>query len=289
MYNKKIVFAGLARDCSKYLPFVLKNIELISKLFLKSYYVFVENGSIDNTKNILNNWQENHKEDTYLIDLNEISSISIRSLRLEIARNSYISFIKQKPDLANSDFLMVLDMDDSNIYEFKIEEFIRAFDFLEDNENIAAIFPNQIGTYYDLWALRHLTRCPNDIWEEVFDYHFKHNVNDMTAFNQVFANKIKSINYNIPPIKVDSAFGGFGIYKMSLVINNSSEYLGSKVKILINKDGNPIFKRWQLCEHVNFNLGIKNQGKDLYILPNLINGHNDGYTFISSAFHNMIF
>lgn len=289
MRNKKIVFAGLAKDCSKYLPFVLKNIELISKIFLKSYYVFVENGSTDNTKNILNSWQENYRDNSYLIDLNEISSIPIRGLRLEIARNSYISFIKQKLDLRNSDFLMVLDMDDANIYDFKIEEFITAFDFLETNANIAAIFPNQIGTYYDLWALRHLTRCPNDIWEEVFDYHFKHNVNDMTAFNEVFANKISSINYNIPPIKVDSAFGGFGIYKMGPVINNSSAYLGSKVKILINKEGTSTFKRWQVCEHVNFNLGIKNQGKDLYMLPNLINGHNDGVTFISSAFCSMIF
>ena len=48
--NKKVVFAGCARDCEKYLEKTLSNIDYYASLFEKSYQIIVENGSKDNTR-----------------------------------------------------------------------------------------------------------------------------------------------------------------------------------------------------------------------------------------------
>ena len=48
----KVVFAGCAKNCSEFLPKVLDNIKFYSSFFRDSYTIVVENGSIDNTKEI---------------------------------------------------------------------------------------------------------------------------------------------------------------------------------------------------------------------------------------------
>jgi hypothetical protein len=70
----------------------------------------------------------------------------------------------------------------------------------------------------------------------------------------------------IPPlsewIHVESAFGGFGIYKMESIKN--LKYSG------VNDTGLPI------CEHVPLNLDIGRAGGKLFINPRLLNcGVND--------------
>jgi hypothetical protein len=58
-------------------------------------------------------------------------------------------------------------------------------------------------------------------------------------------------------IEVDSAFGGFGIYKRHLL--NHGRYEG------LNQFGNPI------CEHVTFHRDLKLHGARLFVNPKLIN------------------
>ena len=74
---------------------------------------------------------------------------------------------------------------------------------------------------------------------------------------------------------------------MHYVLNNQNSYVGSKNKI-INKNINQVIKL-QVCEHVQFNLGIKDLGGKLYILPYLINGENKGGDFPASTFRYFIF
>ena len=74
-------------------------------------------------------------------------------------------------------------------------------------------------------------------------------------------------------ILVDSAFGGFGIYKMKSVLKNNRKYEGTQTIDLLSKDQKKFKIKYQKCEHVNFNEGLVKQNMKLFILPFLIN-HN---------------
>jgi glycosyltransferase involved in cell wall biosynthesis len=284
----KIIFAGAVQNSAIYLPSVLNNIENISRIASEVAFVFVENDSIDNTKQILSDWGSK-RSDFYLINLDGLNVVPIRTIRLERARNAYIETIKFHEKLHKFDFLIILDMDDKAVCPIDLQEFLSAICFLENFKERAAVFANQRGTYDDMWALRHSAQCPTDAWEEVLDYIIKHKCSDEVAFNQTFSRRIFHIKESSEPVKVESAFGGLGIYKMDYVLKNKNPYLGSKTKIIPLDSGGLAYAQWQLCEHVNFHAGIKNQGGDMYILPKLINGTNPGLIFPPSTFRQFIF
>lgn len=286
--TSKIIFAGAVQNAENYLPAVLKNLENISQLASDTGFIFVENDSLDNTKKILTDWGRG-KSNFYLINLDGLKVVPIRGLRLELIRNAYLETIKIYNSLRKFDFLIVLDTDDVGVYPIDLDHISEAINFLNASPSRAAVFANQKGTYYDMWTLRHSHMCPGDIWEEVLDYAIKNQCSDESAFAQTFAKRIFSIEESQDPIKVDSAFGGFGIYKMEYVLNNPNPYLGSKTKIVPLDDGTPSYARWQVCEHVHFHAGIKSQGGEMFIYPKLINGVNSGMSFPPSAFRWMLF
>ena len=158
-------------------------------------------------------------------------------------------------------------------------------EFLNSDKSIAGVFSNQRGMYYDMWTLRHKTICPVDVWEEILDYKIKNKVTDEIAYESTLKKRKFNLDENDSPLEVDSAFGGFGIYKMNYVLKNKNSYVGSKTKKI---DENHTIK-WQVCEHVQFNIGIKNIGGKLYILPYLINGENKGGEFRPSTYRYFIF
>lgn len=116
---------------------------------------------------------------------------------------------------------------------------------------------NQAGRYYDLWALRQAVWCPGDCWAEA-DFLTAHGVlRDRALMAAVYMRML-----NIAPdhdwIPVDSAFGGLAVYRTGLL--QGLRYQGLTPK------GEAI------CEHVPFNLALRQRGARLYINPQLING-----------------
>ena len=95
----------------------------------------------------------------------------------------------------------------------------------------------------------------------------------------------KRIPVDTPPIQVESAFGGLGIYKMRYVLNNKSRYVGHEYKYFI--DEAMVFSKLQTCEHVSFHQGIAAQGGQMFILPYLVNSDQDT-EFNPSAFRSMV-
>jgi hypothetical protein len=284
----KIIFAGAVQNAENYLSAVFKNIENLANIFSEVSYIFIENDSIDNTKKILKDWGSS-KSNFHLINLDGLKAIPIRTVRLEIVRNAYLETIRYCADLRDFDYLAVIDMDDAGGYLVDVQEASNAVEFLNASPSRAAVFSNQRGTYYDMWALRLPSQCPSDIWEDTLDYAIKYKCSDDIAFAEVFVKRLFSIEESSTPIEVDSAFGGFGIYKMEYVLNNPNPYLGSKTKIVPLDDGTPCYARWQICEHVHFNAGIKSQGGEMFIYPKLINGDNLGMNVNPSGFRSMIF
>ncbi|MBU3632673.1 glycosyltransferase family A protein [Polynucleobacter sp. AP-Feld-500C-C5] len=284
----KIIFAGVGRDCARYLPSVLRGVDQISSKFSESAFVFIENDSKDSTKSILQSWGSN-KQNFNLINLDGLARIPQRGLRLEVARNTYLEFIRGHSFLSGYDYLVVLDMDDVNTRGVCPEKFKDALDFLASEPQNAAVFSNQEGTYYDMWTLRHKDLCPGDLWEDVLSYVHKHKVSDQEAFNNTFAKRIISLEQTGEMLEVESAFGGFGAYKLNYALRNQHSYLGSKVKVLPEDNSQVIVYRQEVCEHVHFNMGIRNLGGRLFIKTDMINASNTGMQFSASFFRQIIF
>jgi glycosyltransferase involved in cell wall biosynthesis len=284
----RAVFAGCARDCAAHLPAVLRNIERMAGLFAESFFVFVENDSRDNTKALLSAWGAD-KPNFFFIPMDGLHQAEpVRTRRLEFARNVYTQLIRSS-DLARFDYVVMLDLDEVNAEELDLDAFRRALRFLQETPDAAAAFANQRGTYYDMWALRHREVCPADVWEEVYDHAMRKEVTDERAYRETFAKRIFSLAEDGDPMEVDSAFGGLGIYRMKYVINNPNPYLGHKVKA-VDRGATLQFSRWQTCEHVHFNRGIRSLGGRLFVLPWLVNRETGtGLEFPASACRSMLF
>ena len=286
--QSKVIFAGAVQNAEKYLPAVFQNIENLTKIFSHAGYVFIENDSTDNTKQILKNWGSG-KSNYHIIHLDGLNTVPFRTVRLEMVRNAYLEVIRYHADLRDFDYLVVIDTDEAGIYPINSLELNAAIEFLSNSHTRAGCFANQRGTYYDMWALRLVPQCPSDAWEEVLNYVIQNKCTDEVAFAETFRKRIFSIDEFLAPIKVDSAFGGFGIYKMRYVLNNPNPYLGSKTKILPLQEGGLCVAKWQICEHVHFHAGINGLGGEMYIYPSLINGVNFGMSFPPSTFRGMLF
>jgi hypothetical protein len=271
MNNRSAVIVGCLKNSAPYLEGVLKNIDMISSLFEKVSYVFIENDSADETKKIMREWGKS-RDNFYFHNMDGLDKLEkSRTVRLEIARNAYIHIIKNNEVLRNSDFMIVLDMDDISSFPLSIDQFKNGIDYLRSRSSIAGVFPNQLHNYYDLWALRHPQLCSGDFWQAILLKTLQ-GQSDESAFEGVSRTVLKKIPLNYEPIQVESAFGGLGIYRMSFVIRNRAKYLGSEY--LFTSNDRVSFMRMQVCEHVNFNSGLINLGGELYILPYLINSIN---------------
>ena len=274
--NLNVIFAGCTRDCSEFLLKSLNNIKHYSSLFRQSYSIVIENGSSDSTKEILKENQS--KNDIYLF-CDEFNKLSNRTQRLESARNLIIKTIKQNENIANCDLFILMDLDDIGTYRINDNDILNAISFLFSEKNIAGVFSNQLGGYYDMWSLRDKKYCDVDIWVEVFKFLMKNKnySEQITKKHLEDAKKIildkytLSFNRDHSPIQVKSAFGGFGIYKMKNVLENSEKYKGSQILKITTKDKKNITLNYEKCEHVNFNEGLVSQGNQLYVLPYLIN------------------
>jgi SEC-C motif-containing protein len=273
--GKTAVFVGCARDCAQYLPAVLNNIGHMAGLFRDSAYIFVENDSRDATKEILQSWCAGRPA-ARTVSLDGLAGECFEhTVRIERARNAYLEIVKS--EYRDFDYMLALDCDDASTQTVEDNVLAKAVEFLESEPRSAAAFANSQGHYYDLWALRHHTLCPNDVWEALCDLVLIGGKPENEAYETAFRNKIFQFDANADPVEVDSAFGGLGIYKIKSILRNEASYVGSKKKSIPSRfvynnamQGNSEVG-WQQCEHVSFNLGFRNNDEKLFILPYLIN------------------
>ena len=288
MKSRKVLFAGCARDCAEFLPDIFSNLTRLSSLFTQSAFICVENDSSDGTGEALASYQPS-VPGMHLIRLDGLAArLPQRTLRIAFARNAILEYARQWEDVREFDYVMLLDLDNVSSHPLDLAAIDAALNWMEHSERIAGVFPNQLGTYYDMWALRHPSICPADLWEEVYDYQMANGVSDQEAFDAVFAPRTFNIPVDFPALSVESAFGGLGIYKMQHFLNAPNPYIGSKVKV-VNQRGSRGIINWQTCEHVHFHQGLRARGGELYILPFLINGDRNGGWFPASAFRSLMF
>lgn len=246
------VFVGCARNAQPHLSKVLRNIERLARNYDRTAFVFVENDSDDTTKATLKSWLQS-KRDGHLIEFDGLAKrLKSRTARLAHTRNAYIEFVRRSK-YRTYQHLVILDFDDVNAVELDTEAFRGAISFLERAPEIQGVFANGLPVYYDIWALRHPDWCPTDCWSEI------RQATEMTmeqAKERLVYSRQVYIPRNTSPIRVESAFGGLGVYRLPAAL--SGRYTGT------TKDG------LEVCEHVSFNLSISKHG-DLYIYPPLQN------------------
>jgi hypothetical protein len=280
----KAVIVGCLKNSAEFLPMVLQNLEKIAECFNEVSFIFIENDSTDLTKALISAWGTNQSH-FKLFSLDGLDNYEKnRTVRLEIARNAYINAIKQDRYLHTYDYMIVMDMDDRGVHPISSIALSSAVEFLNGHGTRAAAFANQSMKYYDLWALRHPQLCPFDFWHEVLKQSLEIST-DEEAFERVYSQVPKCIPLETPPIEVESAFGGFGIYKLRFVLNNNARYIGHEFKFFIGEE--MVFTKLQTCEHVSFHRGIAAQGGQMFILPYLINSEQDT-GFNPSSFRTLI-
>ena len=115
---------------------------------------------------------------------------------------------------------------------------------------------NQLGPYYDIYALRHTEWSPDDCWRYEAQL-LKKGMNPISAREKAVYSRQRKIPASSPWINVDSAFGGLAIYKRESLEN--ATYSG------LDLNGE------EICEHVTLHAAMKADGRKLYINPRLIN------------------
>jgi hypothetical protein len=280
----KAVIVGCLKNSAEFLPRVFQNLEKLASFFDEVSFIFIENDSTDATKATISAWgsRQSHFKLFSMDGLDDYERN--RTVRLEIARNAYINAIQQDSTLHHYEHLIAMDMDDRGAHPLSLDAVGSALSFLNEKAEHAAVFANQSVKYYDLWALRHPQLCPFDFWHEVLAQAL-HVASDQEAFDKVYAKVPKCIPVDTPPIQVESAFGGLGIYKMKFVLNNKSRYIGHEYKYFVGES--MVFSKLQTCEHVSFHQGISAQGGQMFILPYLVNSDQDT-GFNPSAFRTIV-
>lgn len=280
-----IVVAGVVRDCGRYLEAVLNRLAGLEAYFETVHYVFVENDSRDNTKQILHKFGS-QKSSVHLINLDGLLHIRERTQRIAICRNAYSVFIAECPEISDPAYVLVADMDDVNM-SFSARELVeKAVPTLESVQKLVGVFPNQLPNYYDLWALRHHDLCPGDIFFDLAKRVFLTREFNEQIINSSLIGGLSPLTLpkTLEFVNVDSAFGGLGLYKYQQFQELNNTYCGLEIKFFRGADENLLPVSAEVCEHVAFHKSLRQQGYQLGVITGWVTNEQSHYRALPAAF-----
>eukprot|EP00466_Bigelowiella_natans_P001393 jgi/Bigna1/77652/fgenesh1_pg.49_\ len=244
-----IILTGVCRDVEAFLPKVLSNILKITSAFSRSLVVIFENDSKDQTAGMLKGWAINRN--VVLLTGDGLGE-GRREARLAMARNSILSYIREKELFLKYDYWINIDMDDILSFSDISPEVFQTT--LTDTRSWDVVCANTWPEwYYDRLALRTVEGpvksegCPDDS-----DCHENRPINLSAWFKGT--NLGQGIPSSYPSwLSVESCFGGLAIYRLSTVGASNCTYDG--------KDD---------CEHVPFHGCINRNGGEMFLNPSLV-------------------
>jgi hypothetical protein len=248
---REIVVVGTVRSVAKN---IFKNVTALVNEFKplgNIYFFLVESDSDDNTLIELNRLSQKFPNFSFVSLGNIRNEIPDRVERLIFCRNRYIQEIRSRKVFRESQYIFIIDLDNSNNH-------LKANNIeisLKSEGNWGGLFANQKGRYYDILALRHPIWCPNSVLEEI--YWYSNSISKPKAKKLATYNRMIRLPAQSGLIPVQSAFGGFAVYK---------------TKHLLNHDYTPAMKDNSVdIDHVILNRKIINSGSFLYIDSQLLN------------------
>ena len=242
----KIAFGGCARNIDSYLSTAFNNMYTLAKHFTDNNnnndykIVIYHNDSHDNTLAILKSYESRDPDHVIIIDRHDPSESRIK--RLARGRNLVLETIQR--ECSDYDYFFNVDLDDRFPVLAK-NNFQHVNSLLKRNDWDVLSF-NQRHSYYDIYALR-TNEDPENCWSD----HLKGSeVYRLTVkYHQLF-------NQGDPStlIPVISAFGGFGIYRLSKTINCKYESEDEQGK--------------EDCEHVSFHRNMRTlHHANIFVVP----------------------
>ena len=243
--GRRIAFLGTARSCAAALPASITKLCELGALF-GAYEIHVyENDSTDATGALLDHFAR----DGLLHAMREqgvAARMPLRTERLAYGRNKLLDHVLARGPW---DYICWADLDGLVGQRFATDGFLSNF---QHEEAWDAVFPLSWPLYYDLWALREPTICPDD--------YVASGLHTLNA--ALFAGReIHAATQQLAPgrvagwVPVQSAFGGFGLYKGAVA--GRGRYTG-----LV--DGR------EVCEHVPYHDLLVKAGARLYLNPQCI-------------------
>ena len=250
--SRNLLIVGLARNVEEVLPREISRLSSVLSTFYGAVeFHIVESNSTDQTVLVLRELSSKIPGLSYecLGDLQR--KIPDRIERLRYCRNRYIDFYRKNPKRYSE--VMVVDFDIRN-NRLKRDSIANV---LNEGLDWDALFANQKGRYFDIYALREDKWCPGDCMAEVGEL-VEAGTSKEKAKEIAIWNRMKKIPRTSNLIKVDSAFGGLAIYKSWIF--DQFDY---------STEMTPIGP--QESEHVALHYKVRSAGGNLYIHPRLNN------------------
>lgn len=263
-----ILVTGIVRNVASTIERDVISIENALGDFRSVMWFLVESDSEDTTLEQLKSLSSANDKFRFTT-LGQIQNLGEpRTVGMAKARNRYLQELKENTEYQTVDILAISDFNGLNS-KLAREAITSCFDV----QDWDACFANQSGRYYDIWALRHPIWSPNDCWQQLDFYRKYYKFPELALAASVRSRMIR-IPRRSEWIEVDSAFGGFALYR--------PEAIGNAMYEGLTADGKAI------CEHVPFHANMRKNQKKLYINPNLINtrstDHSDRMNLSSTIF-----
>ncbi len=248
---EEIVILGICRNVENDLESEIHKLLEAFSDFSRVYFRIVESDSSDGTIDVL----ERLKRDIFNFDFVSLGSlesrIPSRIERIAYCRNVALDLLKSDSRLQKCSYVAVSDLDGVNNLLTR-EGVLSCW----TRDDWGAVSANQLGPYYDIYALRHSKWSPNDCWRYEAEL-IRNGMNPISARQKAVYSRQKRIPITSPWIEVESAFGGLAIYRAQFL--KGARYSGM----------DPSGK--EVCEHVSLHTFLKSREFHLYINPRLIN------------------
>ncbi len=247
---KSMMLVGVARNCGELIHSSIESLRTAFGFVDHLYWLVIESDSDDLTVEKLKDIAAADWRFAY-VSLGRLADrLPLRTERLAFCRNIYLDILKNELSHLEFSHIVVADLDGVNNLLTR-----RAVESCFLRNDWSAVFTNQLGPYYDIWALRHAAWSPNDCWTE-YRLLIRCGVSRPVALQKSVYSRMITIPPDSEWISVNSAFGGLGIYKRDSLLR--CRYRGLDQENM------------EICEHVSVNMDLSAEG-GLYINPAFIN------------------
>jgi len=251
--SKSISIVGTVRNAGHVITADIERLVRATADFRSRNLFVVESDSSDDTVQKLAELTKSRPEFRFE-SLGALSPrMPLRTDRIAFCRNRCYAEVLESADHADSDYVLVVDLDGIG-NKINRSRFLSCWAIPHD---WSACCANRIGGYYDIYALRCDHWCTEDC--QVAKDNLAKLFGPEIAENLAIESRRLIIRTDLPPIPVDSAFGGLAVYTRQ-AFSDGESYEG------LTPAGD------EVCEHVSFHRKMREKGHQIFINPRLING-----------------
>lgn len=253
----RIRIVGLTRNSERILA---KSVTVLERAFdgaLEVDFFVVESNSSDRTLDVLGHLRDSMGNFSFVSLGHLPDGDEKRSERLAICRNKYLDVLNEM-NLGSDSIVAVADLDGVNkrLSSAAVRSCFTRTDW-------DAVFANQRGRYYDIWALREDSWCP-DNYTVYSDFLKRLGTSPLEAYRLALRPRQINIPSSAEWLPVRSAFGGLALYRPWVI--SAARYSGHA------SDGSVV------SEHVPFHQKLGELGARMLINPQFINANRTEHT-----------